>query len=113
MLRLNHLMISAAAAICTSNAYAECSSPDAVAIPDGTKAASEEMVAAQTYVKQFMAEMELFLDCLDQEEAALSEPPTDEEKQRHTQRHNKAVDSMEDIATKFNEQVRVFKKTNP
>ncbi len=113
MLRLHRLMITAAAAICTSHAYAECSSPEAVAVPDGTTATSEEMVAAQTYVKQYMAEMELYLDCLDQEEVALSEPPTDEEKKLHTKRHNTAVDTMEGIAAKFNKQVRAFKKANP
>lgn len=113
MLRPTHFMISAVAAIITSPAYAECSSPPAVAVPNGATAASEEMVEAQTYVKQYMAEMELYLDCLDQEEAALSEPPTDEQKLQHTQLHNQAVDSMENVATKFNEQVRVFKKSNP
>lgn len=113
MLRPNHLIILTAAAICTSEASAECSSPAAVAIPDGAKATSEAMVEAQTNVKQYMAEMELYLDCMDQEEAALTEPPTDEEKARHTQMHNQAVDSMEEVATKFNEQVRAFKKANP
>ena len=113
MLRTNHLVISAIAAIVTSQANAECLSPPAVAVPNGATATTEEMVEAQTYVKQYMAEMELYLECLDKAEAALTEPPTDEEKQRHTQLHNKAVDSMEDVATKFNEQVRVFKKSNP
>jgi hypothetical protein len=113
MLRANHLMISAAAAICISQAHAECASPQVVTVPDGATATSEEMVEAQTHVKQYMAEMELYLDCLDQEEAAMSEPPTDEIKQTHTKRHNTAVDTMETVAIKFNEQVRVFKKANP
>jgi len=113
MLRPNQLIISAAATIITSQAYAECSSPPAASVPDGTTATTEEMVEAQTNVKQYMAEMELYLNCLDQEEAGLPEPPTDEQKQQHTKLHNKAVDSMEIVATKFNEQVQIFKKANP
>jgi len=106
-------MISAIAALLTSQASAECSSPSAVTVPDGATATSEGMVEAQAYVKQYMAEMELYLDCMDKEEAALPEPPTEEQTLEHTQKHNKAVDSMEDVATRFNEQVRVFKKENP
>ena len=113
MLRSNYLMICVVAAVITSRASADCVSPPVATVPDGTRATSDEMVEAQSLVKQFMAEMELYLACLDQEEAALSEPPTDEQKAAHTQLHNKAVDSMEAVATKFNEQVRVFKKENP
>lgn len=113
MLRSNYLMICVVAAVMTSRASAECVSPPVANVPDGARATSDEMVEAQLLVKQFMAEMELYLACLDQEEASLSESPTDEQKTVHTQRHNKAVDSMEAVATKFNEQVRVFKKENP
>ncbi len=113
MLRPIHLMIPIAATICISQAHAECTQPKAASIPNGETATSEEMVEAQTYVKQYMAEMDLFLACLDQEESALTEPLTAEQSQQHTQLHNSAVDTMEDVATKFNEQVRVFKKSNP
>ena len=113
MLRAKYLMICVVAAVITSRASAECVSPPVANVPDGAKATSDEMVEAQSLVKQFMAEMELYLACLDEEEAALSEPPTDEQRAAHTQLHNKAVDSMESVATQFNEQVRVFKKENP
>jgi hypothetical protein len=113
MLRPIQITFSIAAAICVSQASAECSQPEPASIPDGTKATSEEMVEAQTYVKQYIADMELYLVCLDEEEAALQQPPTEEQRQRHTQLHNSAVDSMESVAAKFNEQVRAYKQANP
>lgn len=106
-------MIPLAATICISQASAECSTPEPTNIPDGTKATSEEMVEAQTFVKQYIAEMELYLVCLDEEAAALEEPPTAEQTERHTQLHNSAVDSMEAVAAQFNEQVRAYKQANP
>jgi hypothetical protein len=113
MLRAIHMMLFIAATIFVSQAYAECSRPETASIPNGTTATSEEMVEAQTYVKQYIAEMELYLACLDQQEAALTEPPAEEQAKLHTQLHNNAVDSMENVAAKFNEQVRAFKKANP
>ena len=113
MLRPIKIIFLIAATICFSQASAECSTPDPASIPDGAKATSEEMVEAQTYVKQYIAEMELYLVCLDEEAAALEEPPTEEQSQSHTQRHNTAVDSMEAVAAQFNEQVRAYKQANP
>lgn len=113
MLRPIQLTILMAAAIFVSQANAECSQPDAANIPDGATATSEEMVEAQTFVKQYIADMELYLACLDQQEAALEEPPTPEQAQEHTRLHNGAVDSMESVAAKFNEQVRAYKQANP
>ena len=113
MLRPIHLMIPLAALFWVSSASAECTQPGETSIPDGGTATSEEMVEAQTYVKQYIADMELYLACLDEEEASLAEPPTPEQQQRHTELHNNAVDKMEEVAAKFNEQVRAFKQANP
>lgn len=113
MLRTSQLIIVMAATLYFSQAYAACSQPAAARIPDGATATSEEMVEAQTYVKQYIAEMELFLACLDQQEAELDEPPTEEQTQEHTRLHNGAVDAMEALAAKFNDQVQAYKKANP
>jgi hypothetical protein len=106
-------MIAVAATMCISQASAECSLPEPASIPDGANATNEEMVGAQTHVKQYIADMELYIICLDQEAASLEEPPTVEQTQRHTQLHNSAVDSMEAVAAQFNEQVRAYKQANP
>lgn len=113
MLRPIQLMILTATAFSVSQVHAECSQPEGANIPNGATATSEEMVEAQTYVKQYIADMELFLACLDEQESALEEPPTEEQIEDHTRLHNSAVDSMEKVAAKFNEQVRAFKQANP
>ena len=112
MSRISHLIILVCAASFASTAYAACPYPEGVAIPDGSTATTEQLVDAQSRIKQYMAEMEAYLECLDREEAALDREPTAEELQMHNQRHNLAVDEMEKVAADFNEQVRAYKKQN-
>ncbi len=110
MPRTSQLMISVCATTLMPLAYGACPYPESVTVPDGTTATTEEMVDGQTRIKKYMAEMEAYLDCLDQEEADLGREPTAEELQLHNQRHNAAVDEMEKVAAEFNEQVRAYKK---
>lgn len=112
MRRISRLIISVCAATFTSIAFAACPYPEGVEVPDGATSTTEEMVDGQTRIKQYMAEMEAYLDCLDQEEADLDREPTADELQMHNQRHNAAVDEMEKIAAAFNEQVRAYKQQN-
>jgi uncharacterized iron-regulated protein len=111
MLRLS-LLLAGLTTLLLSPSYAVCPYPEEVRIPDGTTATTEEMVSAQTLVKEYMARMESYLDCLDHDEATIPENQTPEAKALHVQRHNTAVDAMENIATKFNEQIRVYKTVN-
>jgi hypothetical protein len=112
MLRNNRFLIAGIAAIVISPSHAACNYPEEVKIPDGATATTEDMVNAQTLVKQFMADMETYLDCLDQEEATIPEKQTPEAKALHLQRHNEAVDAMEAVAAQFNEQILAYKKAN-
>ena len=82
-------------------------------MPDGATASTEQMVDSQTRVKQYMAEMEAYLACLAREEAELEREPTETERSLHTQRHNEAVERMEQIAAEFNRQVRAYKQQTP
>ena len=103
---------------------AECFYPEDVIIPDGEQSTYEEMKASEAYVREYMAGMEEYLDCLDQEtleaEEQAAEPMsgtdpvsgTDPMSER-TQQRNTAIDTMESVAAQFNEQVRAFKKANP
>ena len=59
--------------------YAECPYPADVSVPEGDTATEDEMVAGQKIVKQYMAGMESYLDCIDEEEAELGEDETDEQ----------------------------------
>ena len=109
MPRMTDLLIAGAASLIISNAFAECNPPGQIRIPDGSTATSEEMVNGQKQVKAYMAEMEAYLQCMDDESAALGDAETDEQKRIHIEKHNAAVEEMEAIAASFNEQVRAYK----
>ena len=70
------------------------------------------MLAAQTTVKSYMAEMEDYLKCLDEESSTLGEEESEEQRVLHVQRHNAAVDAMERVANNFTEQIRAYKAKN-
>jgi hypothetical protein len=112
MLKLDALLLTGIAAFFISPLQAACPYPEEVVVPEGVTATNEEMVNGQALVKQYMAEMEDYLDCLDNEEATIPEKQTPEAKALHVQRHNAAVDAMEKMAAKFNEEIRAYKTTN-
>lgn len=112
MPRISQLIMTGIAMGFASVAAAVCPYPQEVEVPDGATAATEEMVAGQARVKQYMAEMETYLVCLDNEEVDLGREPTDGELQMRNQRHNAAVDAMETMAAAFNEQIRTYKKVS-
>ena len=103
------------AVMATSTAFGECGYPREVSVPDGTSATTDQMVAGQEAVKVYMAEMEAYLACLDAEVAAEAETEeqTEEAKALHVKRYNAAVDSMESVAARFNDEVRAYKAKNP
>ena len=94
-------------------AAAACEYPADVALPDGAKATEAEMNAAAAVVKQYIADMDAYMACLDKEQADLPvEEQTPEAKAMHVKRHNAAVDAEEAIAARFNDQVRAYKAAN-
>ncbi|MAF83261.1 MAG: hypothetical protein CL797_04085 [Chromatiales bacterium] len=125
MFRISTLLIAGLAAIAAPKLQAECIYPDEIIIPDGAASTYEEMRDSQTFVKEYMAEMEAYINCLEQEyhsqvyetidENKLPDVnnPINEDEQLHTQQRHSAIDAMESVAAKFNEQVRTFKKVNP
>jgi len=88
---------------------AACTYPEDIAVPDGANSSEAEMLAGQKLVKQYMADMEAYLDCIDAEAGAREEEQTPEQMALDTKRYNAAVDAMESVAAKFNDQVRAFK----
>ena len=94
MRRTSQLFISICALFLSQFALAACPYPEDVMVPDGATATSEDMVNGQTRIKQYMAEMEAYLDCLDQEQADLDRDPTQDELTLHNQRRNSAIDQM-------------------
>jgi hypothetical protein len=112
MPRISRLFVAVCSACFASTAIADCPYPQRVTVPDGATATTEQLVDAQSLIKKYMAEMEAYLECLDREEAERGRDPTADEVQMHNQRHNAAVDEMENVAADFNEQVRAYKTQN-
>lgn len=93
-------------------ANAACEYPAAVKVPDGKSASKEEIEASGAEVRQYVATMEAYLECLDAEDAAI--PPelvTRETRELHVKRYNAAVDELQATATEFNTQLRAFRAT--
>jgi hypothetical protein len=85
-----------------------CDLPAEVDIPPGDEATLDEMLAAQTGVREYMAAMDEYLTCMDGELEALGEEATDEERAAMVEQYNTGVDLMEEVAAEFNEQRQLF-----
>ena len=93
-----------------------CDYPDRVKIPNGTTATKEDMLDGQRGVKTFMAEMEVYLECIVDEEkmalAAIEDISSEDEQQREemlNKKYNAAVDEMERLAAQFNVEVQAYR----
>lgn len=93
-----------------------CDYPQRAEIANGGTASKDDMLASQSSVKTYMAAMEEYLDCLEQQEKdTLAEMQDISEKERTnrgtamTKKHNAAVEEMELVAARFNEEVRAYK----
>lgn len=100
------LYAALAAALVTSlPAFADCTLPPPPSkIPDGATASQQEMVTAMNTLKEYNGDVNVYLKCLDFEakQNRISESARE-------QKNNSAVSQLQDIAEKFNKQVRVFK----
>jgi hypothetical protein len=102
----------------SSTAWAACTYPTAPAkLPDGNTATRDEMVAGKKLVETYNAEMNAYLTCIKAEhDESVAKPAaalTEEQKQqmavRYTAKNDAAVDELQGVAARFNEQLRVFK----
>ena len=93
-----------------------CDYPTRILIPNGNTATKEDMLEGQRAVKQFVSEMETYLKCIEDEEAAarmtMESMTAEEEEERETvfnKKYNAAVDEMERTAAQFNAEVQAYK----
>ena len=85
--------------------YADCVLPPPPSkIPDGSSASEQEMVSAMQTLKSYDGDVNIYLKCLEFEEKQNRMSAGDRES-----KHNAAVAVLEKVASKFNEQVKVFK----
>jgi hypothetical protein len=111
----------------TGSAFADCSYPPPPDhIPDGNTATLQEMVAGQKAVKDYDKAINAYVACIQLERsdaaskmAKPGETPTAEQKKAmddmervEIQKHNAAIDQLQSVADRFNEQVKAYKAKN-
>ena len=105
-----------------ATAQADCSYPRAPdRIPDGNTASLDDMKAAKTSVEKYNKEMESYLSCIKLEHdgavakqgSALSEDQKKQMAMMHAQKNDAAVDELQAVASRFNDQVRAYKAKHP
>ena len=112
------LAFAATAALSAGAAYADCPYPAAPdKLPDGATATLQDMLAGQKAVGEYNKSVNDYVACIDKElEDSLAKagdkikPEQKADMQRvETQKHNAAIDQLQSVADRFNEQVKVFK----
>jgi len=108
-----------------AHADESCTYPGAPAsVPDGATATKEQMIAAKNDTARYNTEMNAYLDCLKLKTDALPLPKdpkklTAEEKKQEDQRkilvqkNNAAVDELQAVVGRFNEQLKAYKAKQP
>lgn len=112
------LLALTATALAAGAAYADCPYPAAPdKLPDGASATLQDMLAGQKAVNEYNKAVNDYVACIDKEvdEAVAKggDKITPEQKadmhRVETQKHNAAIDQLQSLADRFNEQVKVFK----
>lgn len=118
-MRISKIVCAVAVSLlCAASAFADCTYPKKPSDPpDGAKATKDQMIAAQQATKQFNVDVENYLACLDKETdsmiAGLGQDAKPEQiqqiKNKQAQKHNAAVDELQQHADAFNKQLRAYK----
>ena len=121
-MKVSILAATLAIAIAGGPAYAACTYPVAPEkLPDGSVSSKDEMLAGKKLVEQYNKSMEAYLACIKLEydsqlatdAATLTPEQKAELEKRQTQKHNAAIDELEALAGRFNEQIRAYNKAHP
>ena len=92
-----------------------CEYPERPTLPDGSAASKDEMISAQRAVKAFLASVDEYLNCIEQEEEdaiAAMDNPDDETIKRRDELLSKRFDAANEekflFGEKWNQQVRAY-----
>jgi len=121
---MNKITLSLAGlALISSQAFAECTSPDAPIVPDGSTASMEDMLAGQQSVKSFQEANLAYMKCLEEGYTAAEEAAktgTEDEMANAQEAYTKGIDAYnnavskeEEVAGQFNIEIREYKAANP
>jgi hypothetical protein len=91
----------------------ECDYPPLVLIPDGATSTMDDLLAAQGSIREYMATMDEYLDCINNELTAAGDNAPTEYKTIILSRHNAAISEMETVAADFNVEVQAYREANP
>lgn len=81
-------------------------------VPDGAVAPEQELAEASGGVRNFVAKTQDYLACLEARERELGGDITDDMQAEIVTTYNAAVETMQEVADNFNEQVRRFRERN-
>jgi hypothetical protein len=113
----NLLAIALLTGLAAGQAHAGCSlPPPPQKIPDGWTATKAEMLAAAQVVKDYDKAINVYNACLPFERDPLVAKPGDQLtaaqknalRRIEDEKHNAAVDQLQSVADRFNQQVRIF-----
>jgi hypothetical protein len=114
MNRLSKISVASILMLVTSFAIA-CDYPERPVIPDGSTAGKEELLAAKDAIQQYMADVDVYLQCIENEEKAAAaelDNPSPEEIQRREEMLNKKFDAANEekalLGEQFNQQIRLY-----
>lgn len=99
----------------------DCTVPDVPSLPDGDSATLEQMLEGQAAVKAYQASNTAYRICLEPkisaaEVAASGESPGPELTEAFTalnEAYNSSVSAEEEVASKFNSELKKYKAANP
>lgn len=89
---------------------ATCDEPGLLALPEGNKASSEEMLKAQGDVNDYVERTKLFLKCLLANEKHIGDALTYEQKKASITKYNLAVARMQRLVEQYNRQLSVYQQ---
>ncbi len=114
MKKISKISVASVLMFATSLAIA-CDYPERPGIPDGSTASKEELLAAKDSIQQFMADVDAYLQCIENEESAAAaelDNPSPEEIQRREDMLNKKFDAANEekalLGEQFNQQIRLY-----
>jgi hypothetical protein len=84
-----------------------------VTIPDGATATEPDLLQAQEAVRAYLAAMQDYLVCVQEEQTATGENAPTEYKALMVKRQHAAIDEMEAVAALFNEQLAAYRAAHP
>lgn len=108
-------IIFISALILSAHSAFSCDYPRRVSIPNGITATKDEMIESQQGVKRYVADMQVYLDCIVEEEKVTRDTVKDlkpeQEQEREdmvNKKYNAAVDEMERLAAQFNAERQAY-----